>query len=231
MAQPDAHFVGQRVVALDRRVQLLDAAARKVAARGADVRREQGVADPDVAIDAVAEAVGGMARRGHDLDAQRAGLDHVALGQQQLERAGQGWIVAGQREDVGEVRLHRADPRADRDRRGRARAQERGRREVVGVRVGLEDAVHVQAVLGNVAEQQARAVGGDGGGAGVVIEHRIDHHRVAAAADDVTPGVGGVVEERLDGQLGGERFVGHHGVGPHCVEHRAYSQSGWSAAQ
>jgi hypothetical protein len=184
----------------DRGVQLSGVAAREIAARGADIRREQGVTDEHVAIDAVGEAVGGMPGGGQHFDAQAARLDHVAVLQQGIERSGDGGIAGRDAEHAAEMRLHLADAGADQHRGRGPRAQERGRTQVVGMGVGLEDPVHVQRSRADAIQQRACTCAGHPPGPGVVVQHRVDHHRIASAAGHVAPGAGVDVEEGLDVQ-------------------------------
>ena len=118
---------------------------REVAARRADIGREQGVADEDVAFDRVAQAVGGVAGRGHHREPQRAGLDRVAVVEGGVEGVAQRRVAGLHPEHAGEMRLHAADAVADAHGcAGRGAAQHLRGREVVGMRVGLQDPVHLK---------------------------------------------------------------------------------------
>ncbi len=196
----------------DGRVQLIDAAAGKIAARGAQVGCKQRIADEHVVADAIAQAVGGVSGRRHHLDRQRAGAEQFAVGEQPIERVRQRRVGAIHREHGREVILHRGDAAADGDGHVQPGAQERGRAQVVGVGMGFQDEMHAQIVGGNEVEHLARRPGADPARAVVVVEYRINHHRITARMDDVGPGAGQHMEKGLH-LWGGRHRLSPFGAG------------------
>ena len=136
-----------------RGVQLVGAAAGEVASPRAVVRHEQRIAREHRVAHDVAHARRRVAGRvqGSDREAART-QDLVAFGESVELRA-----VDAERgvepEDGLERALHGPYPLADHHGRTQLALEELRRREVVGVRVGLEQQVHAQPVLTDPGEQ------------------------------------------------------------------------------
>ena len=101
------------------------------------------------------------------------------------------------------MRLHAADARADADGRVGAGAQCLRRTQVIGMRMGFEDPPQAQAVVREMLLHPLQALGADPARLRVVVQHRVDHHGITIALDDVRPGAGGIVEEGGDVQRRG----------------------------
>jgi len=80
-----------------------------------------------------------------------------------------------------------------------------GAGEVVGVRVGLQDPVHLQAVAAHVGQQPVGGRSAGAAGGGVVVQHRIDDGGAArgSVGHDVGHRAGLWVEEALNVGAGG----------------------------
>jgi hypothetical protein len=89
------------------------------------------------------------------------------------------------------------------------RTHEGRRTQVIGVGMRFQDVMHVQAMVCDVLQQARCTVGTDASRWCVVVQDRIDHHGIAAAADDITPRACRGVKEWLD------RQVVRHGRVPH----------------
>ena len=179
-------------------------AAGKIAAGGAVVGHEEGVADKDHAFVAgshqIAQAGRGVARRVHGpaLDrADRKGL--VGLGEV-VELA----AIAGERvariEEFAENGLYLADVCADGDPTAQLPAQVGRGGEMVGVGVGLEYPRDRQALCPHPVDDPVGLGRGSAAGGMVVVEDAVDDgsHTAVGIADEIGNRAGVFVEECSD---------------------------------
>ena len=131
---------------------------------------------------------------------QGADAERLAVLEQVLELAAVHRERLAEVEQAGEFRLHLGDSRADGQAPAQFALQEDGRRQVVGVHVGLQQPFHLQVVLANVGDQAFGAGMAGAPGGRVVVEHRVDDGAGAAGrvAHHVAVGGGGRVEEGSD---------------------------------
>jgi hypothetical protein len=118
----------------------------------------------------------------HGCDLGLADVEGFAVVEQVVELAAVGQKAALQVVELLEGGLHLADVVADADAPADALLQVARTREVVGVRVGLEDPVDVERV---VLQVRQHLVGGGRVGVGgfeVVVEHRVDDGGAARGA-------------------------------------------------
>ena len=96
--------------------------------------------------------------------------------------------------------LHLADPLADRHLRVEASAQELRGREVIGVRVRLQDEVDAELLRERVGDHSIHGLRRGRAARGVVVEHGVDDHGVARREirDDVGHREGAWIVEGFD---------------------------------
>ena len=170
----------------------------EIAARGANVGREQGVADERRVADDVRQAVTGMSGRRDRAQAQRTDREFIAVIEQSVELAAVRDEVIAQPEHLLEVRLHVDDAASDRDRCTGGIVQVPGCAQMVGMRMGFQDPLDTQRTLPHEREHRVGAGRGRARGRGVVVQHRVDDRRDFAIAHDVRPRARVLVQEGFD---------------------------------
>jgi hypothetical protein len=202
VADEDAGLVVQGEETLvDRAVQGARVAAREVAAAGAVVGHEQGVAGEQGVADQVAEAGGGVPGGRDRGDGEAAGVQLLVGGDQAVELAAVAADLVAEPEHALEDALDIDDTGADRDQRPREFvAQQLRAGEVVGVGVGLEDVMQPQLSGAHEGDHGRERLGEHLRADRLIVEDRVDHHRVAGrrVIDDVGEAGGARVEECLD---------------------------------
>ncbi len=141
-----------------------------------------------------------MPRRVEDTALHVADCEAVALGEEPVElRAAAGHLVA-EIVDVLPLVLDLGDVLADTDRRTDLVLDVAGRREVIGMGVGLEQPLDLEPLRLDMGEDGIRGISGHRARGGVVVEHRVDDRAFAAArrAYHIGDRVGGLVEESLN---------------------------------
>lgn len=188
----------------DGAVEGVGVAAGEVAAGGADVGLEEGVAGEGVGADEVADVVRGVAGEVQDAGGEGAEGEGLVVVEEVVEGvAGLGGVDAVA---VGEAGLDGGDALADADVRARVVLahelvlQVAGGGQVVGVHVGFEQAPDGVVVFGDEGEEGVGGGGGDFAAGGVEVEDGVDDDRVTGrwVGDDVLPGAGLRLETDVD---------------------------------
>ncbi|MNR12406.1 hypothetical protein D3C85_1287590 [compost metagenome] len=148
--------------------------------------------------------IGHVGRRvaGHrdGLRLQLADGKGVAIGKKVVKLPTVGGEAGFEIENALEHALHAVDLLADGDAAAQLLFQVGGGGQVVGVGVGFDDPVQRQLLLAHEVQQP---VGGGGGGApglGIVVQHRVDDRRMAAAlvVHHIADGPGDGIETGVD---------------------------------
>ncbi len=190
VAKEHARVGRQLVEAVNRAIELPGVAAGEVGARGAEVGREQRVADEHGVADDVADAVARVARRAQHAPLELADRERLPVGEQVVElRAVR--VEIGEVEHFLERRLNAADALPDGDTAAEPLLEIGRGRQMIGVSMGLEDPVDREPLRldergDRVGRGRARAPGlvvvvedgiNDGGGGGTPVA---DHVRKRA---------------------------------------------------
>ena len=212
VADEDPGLVGQREDLLDRGEEGLGRTAREIAARGAEVGHEQGVADEGGVADDIGQAGRRVARGVQHPRREAADREAVAVDEEPVELAAVALELGALVEDLAEGVLDDADVLADADPAAQPLLQIGRGREVVGMDVGFEDPLDLQPV---VAEMGDDGVGRAGVGVarGIVeVEHGIDHRAGLACRvlHHIGNGVGRLVEK--GGNVGLDELGGVNGL-------------------
>jgi hypothetical protein len=181
-------------------MEVLGAASREVTAAGAGVFDEEGIPGEEGVPNLEGDTGGRVARRVDDLDAQRAGVEGLAVLQEAVELAPVRLEVRAQVEQALEGLLHHADVLADGHRGLEAALEPLRAGEVVGVGVRLQHHVQPQLMLLQEGRHLLQGLGGRLRGERVVVQDRVDEKRIPGGLikDDVGEGVRLRVEEGLD---------------------------------
>jgi hypothetical protein len=186
---------------LHRCVQLVSVAPGKVGARAAQVRHEERVADERRAADEVRHVGRRVSRHEQGGGFNGADAEGLAVLEQMVELAAIGQEAALQVVELLEGGLHHADVLADCNAPADPRLKVAGRRQVIGMRMGLQDPFDLQAVLGHARQHPVGAGGAGVARLEVVVEHRVDDGGLQGGRVPckVGHGSGLGVEEGLDG--------------------------------
>ena len=105
--------------------------------------------------------------------------------------------------ELAEGVLHRADVRTDRDLPAGLAFEVLGRRQVIGMGMGLEDPVEVQIMVAQIGEHPIGRAGAGAPRAKGVVENRVDDRSPVAGMvpDHIRHGGGARIEEGLAGRL------------------------------
>ena len=212
VAQVQLGGVGQAQHLVDGLVQGLGAATGEVAAGGAVVGHEQGVTHKGhlahrvhaVVGEQVGHAGGGMARGVQGAHFQAAQHEGVAVGQQSVKLAAVASKFGAGIEQLAKLVLHRGDVRADGQLAAEIFLQVGRRRQVVGMHMGFQQPLHLQAQFVHAVHQAVGTLGVGAAALGVVVQHAVDQGalRRGRIPGDVAEGEGGRVEEGFDVQAG-----------------------------
>ncbi len=171
----------------------------EVAAADSDVVEEERVTGEDRVAHLEAHAGGRVARRRDRLELQPAEIEHLPIGEEDVELSAVGAKLV-EREDVLEDALDLGDARADRHLRAVPLLEPLASREVIGVSVGLEDVAHVELLPIDEGRELLERLRPHLPSGWFEVEDRIDHDRAARGLveHDIGDGKRPFIEEGLD---------------------------------
>ncbi len=183
-----------------RGVQGFGVAAREVAASGAHIGHEHGVAHKHRVAKLVSHASRGVARHIHGVASQAAHVDGVPIGKQMVKlRAVQ--LEAGFHvEDALEHFLHAADVVANRGFAAQVLLQIRRGAQVVGMGMGFHNPLDLQIIGFDKFDNFVSRLVAGAARLGVVVQHRVDDgaSRAWFFVNHIGDGPGGGVKNAMD---------------------------------
>ena len=209
VAHEQPRFGWQAQQFANRGVQRLGVAARKVTARRTHVGHEQRVAHKHGIADLIRHASWRVARHGHHAGSQITDSEHLPVLQQDIELRAVHTEFGLEIEDALEHFLHPGDLVADTDLSSELLPQVGRRTQVVGMCMGLQDPLYLQALRHHVVDHLVRRGGAGAAGLGVVIQHRVNNRRsrAQAAMNNIGHCPCGRVKDAV--YMGLKREVGH----------------------
>ena len=163
-----------------RAVELARVAAGKIGACGADIRHEHRIADEYRVTDEIGHVGRRVARHMQGFRLQSADAELLAVRKQVVELAAVGQETALQVEQFLEHRLHLADMPADGNAPAQLLLDVARAGQVVGMGMGLEDPVELQALAADVVDHPVGRSRGRPPRLEIVVQHRIDHRGAGA---------------------------------------------------
>ena len=209
VAHEKAGRVGQGQNLLDRIVKGAGIAAREVGAGRAAIGHEERVANEGGVAHDVGHAGRGVAGCVDRADLHGADLVFVAILEQAVELAAVALEFGAFVEDLAEYVLNDLDVLANADLAAELFLNIGRGREVVGMDVGFDDPLKLEAAILDEGDDLVGVLIGDAAGEIVDVHDRVDHGARFGVGifHDITDGVGRRVEEggdvRLDAEVGG----------------------------
>ena len=201
VAEKHAGVVRQGQQLLHGLVQGAGITAGEVAAGGAIIRHEQGVAHKHCIADYMAHAGRGMPRGVNGPRLNIADLVGVTIGKQVIELAAVSGELGAGVEDLAEGVLHGTDVFTDRQLAADLFLNPGCRGKMIRMDMGFQQPFHGERFLFDVGHDLAGTVMAGAPGFGIVVQHGI--HNGAAPGlrvrDNVADGVGVVIEKGFDG--------------------------------